>query len=475
MATPRIVTTTFLLLIMLFVGNRIALAQETDPAPVPSKISISSTTAASDTAAAIVPLTVPKGTPLQVALDQEVRVRKVGEPIHGRLMQPVYAFDKLVIPAGTEVTGRLSKIEPVSKKQRTFSALDAEFTPAHKFEVEFDELILKDGKHIPVHTVVAPGSGQVIQLLSAGSAEKKKTVKDEAGQKIAEAKQQAKQEWQTAMDQVKAPGKKHRLERFAVAQLPVHPQYVEAGTLYFAELENPLDFGTEPLSAKNAASLGSTPPPGSLVHALLVTPLNSGITPKGAEVVAVLSQPLFDGDHLILPQGSRLKGSVVQVEPARHMHRNGQIRLVFHELVPPDGATQEVAASFEGVQSAAGDHVKLDSEGGAQATSPKTRYLQTGFELGLAALSASGDGDADVSNKAAGGAGGFKIVGIVLGIAARSQPFGIAMGAFGASRSVYTHFLSRGRDIDFPRDTAMEIGFGGKINPHPHPPETVNP
>jgi hypothetical protein len=49
----------------------------------------------------VVQLTVPKGTPLQVALDQEVRLREAGEPIHGRLMQSIYAFDKLVLPVGT--------------------------------------------------------------------------------------------------------------------------------------------------------------------------------------------------------------------------------------------------------------------------------------------------------------------------------------------------------------------------------------
>jgi type IV secretory pathway VirB10-like protein len=464
MAMGRILRAILSTALFLFVGVHFASAQ---PAPTTSAATQSGDPPT--TAPPMVPLTVPKGTPLQVALDREVRIRAVGQPIHGRLMQPVYAFDQLVIPAGTEVTGRISKIEPISGKKRFLSGLDADFTPAHKFELEFDDLVLKDGKHIPIHTVVAPGSGQVVQLLSAGDSEKKKTAKDEAAQKIADAKQQAKQEWNDAMQQVKAPGKTHRIERLAIAQLPAHPQYIDAGSLYFAELEDPLNFGSEPLSAKTAMSLGSTPPPGSLVHALLVTPLNSGITPKGAEVEAVLSQPLFDGDKLILPEGSRLKGSVVQVEPARHLHRNGQIRLVFHQLVPPNGATQEVAASFEGVEASAGDHVKLDSEGGAQATSPKTRYLETGISLGLAAISASGDGDADVSNKAAGGGNGFKLIGVGLGIAARSQPFGIAMGAVGASRSVYEHFLSRGQDIDFPRDTAMEIGFGGKISPHERP------
>src|SRR5260221_587775 len=55
-------------------------------------------------------MTVPNGAPLQIALDKEVRVRKVGEPITGRVMQPVYIFDHLVIPVGTAATGRISSI-----------------------------------------------------------------------------------------------------------------------------------------------------------------------------------------------------------------------------------------------------------------------------------------------------------------------------------------------------------------------------
>jgi len=421
----------------------------------------------------MVALTIPKGTPLQIALDQEVRVRKLAQPIHGRVIQPVYAFDHLVIPAGTRATGHISKIDAVSRGTRVRSLLNANFSPARKVDIDFDELVLADGNHIPIHTSVAPGSGQVIQLVSAADTQKKKTMKDEASQKLAQAKQQAKQQWDSAMQQAKAPGKKHRLERYAVAELPVHPQYINSGTMYFAELQDPLNFGAEQLTPKSVTELGHMPPPGSLVHALLVTPLDSGTTKKGADVEAVLSQPLFDGDRLVLPQGSRLKGSVVQVEPARHLHRNGQLRLVFHQLIPPDGMPQEVAASFEGVQSGAGDHVKLDTEGGAQATSPKSRYLSTSFSLALAAFSSAGDGDADVLNNGAGGANGYRLLGLGVGLAAHYEPLGMAMGAYGASRSVYSHFLSRGRDVVFPRDTAMEIGFGAKVEPHVHPGQTI--
>jgi hypothetical protein len=424
-------------------------------------------------------LSVPKGTPLQVALDREVRVQKIGQPIHGCVVQPVYAFDRLVIPVGAQVIGQITKIEPIPGKQRTLAILNADFTPVHKIELEFNDVVLADGKHIPVHTAVTPGSGQVMQLVTAGDNDKKKTAKQAVSEKMKEARQEAKRQWDNAMKQVKAPGKMHRLTKLAVAQLPFHPQYIDAGTLYFAELQEPLDFGTEPLSAKTAATIGTPPPPGSLVHALLVTPLNSATTQKGEEVEAVLSQPLFDGERLLLPQGSRLKGSVVQVQPARRMVRNGQLRIVFHQLVPPDGIAQKVDASLEGLEAGQADHVHLDSEGGAQATSPRTRYLSVALALGLAAASVSGDSDAraghdvagNTSDRAAGGAAGFKLIGIVVGAAVHSQPLGIAMGAYGASQSVYSHFFARGRDVVFPRNTIMEIGFGARTAPPPKPVE----
>jgi hypothetical protein len=413
---------------------------------------------------------VPKGTPLQIAVDTEVRVQKVGQPIHGRVVQPVYAFDRLVVPTGAEVSGQITQIERIPGKQRTLSILNAKFTPAHRIEVEFNDLVLADGKHIALHTAVTPGSGQVMQLVSAGEDEKKKSAKEAVSEKIKQAREEAKREWDNALKQVKAPGKMHRLGRYGVAQLPVHPQYIDAGTLYFAELQEPLDFGTEPLTPKTAASIGTPPPAGSLVHAVLVTPLNSATTQKGEAVEAVLSQPLFDGDRLLLPQGSRLKGSVLQVQPARRLARNGELRIVFHELVPPDGIAQKVDASLEGLEAGQADHVQLDSEGGAKATASKSRYLSMALSLSLTAASVGGDNDAraghdvagNTSNRAAGGATGFKLIGIVVGAAVHSQPLGMAMGAYGASQTFYTHFFARGRDVIFPKNTIMEIGFGAR-------------
>ena len=346
-------------------------------------------------------LTVPKGTPIHVALDKEVRIRKTGQTIQGHVVEPVYAFDKLVIPIGTEATGHIAKLQGPSGTQRTLAALDADFTPARKIEIEFDDLILPGGKTIAIYTNVTPGSGQVIQFISAADSEnQKKGITDAAAERTKEAKKQAKQQWEDAMKHVKEPGKIRWLERYVIAQLPIHPQYIDAGTVYFAELQESLDFGTEQVTPELASSLAAAPPDGSVVHAQLLTALNSAITQKNATVEAVVSQPLFDENNLIVPQGSVLSGAVIQVQPARRMSRNGQLRMVFHELRLPDGVDQKVEASLAGVQAGKVDNVKLDSEGGARAITPKTRYLTTGIAIGLAAISARGDPDAKVANPA---------------------------------------------------------------------------
>lgn len=429
----------------------------------------------------VLPLMVSKGTALQVVLDKEVRIQKVGQEVQGRVAEPIYAFDRVVVPIGAKVTGQITELKDVSGGKRFLDALNADFSPPRKVQIEFHEIELADGRRIPIHTDVAPDSGQMIQFVVTASA-KKTGVKGAASDKVDQAKQEANQEWANAMKQVHAPGKMRKIERYAIAQLPIHPQYLDTGSIYFAELKEPLDFGTELFTPEMASAIDAVPP-GSMVQARLITELNSATTQKGDEVEAALSKPLFDGNHLVLPQGTLLKGTVVQVRAARRLKRNGQLRMVFHELILPEGIEQKISASLEGIQADKGQDVKLDSEGGAEANSPKTRYLSTGISVALALASAHTDADArngdvggNASNRAAGGAGGFKLVGVAMGLFVHSQPFGMAMGAYGASMSIYAHFISRGRDLIFPKNTAMEISIGPRVSaPAPALPNTADP
>lgn len=410
-------------------------------------------------------LTVPVGATLQVALEKEVRVKKVGQPIHGLLVEPVYAFDREVIPVGSEVMGRVSEIEGLSGKTRLLAALNANFSPTRRTHVEFDEIILPEGRHLLIETVVTPGSGRVLQLVTTADKKEKKTPTGAASRKMKEAVAEADRKWRSAMAQIKEPGKMRRLARFAVAQLPVHPHYLDAGTVYFLELMKPLDFGSLPLTPPTSREAPS-PSCSLLAHARLVTPLSSATVGRDAPVEALLSQPVFSGDRLVFPEGSLLQGSVAEAQPARRFGRNGKLRIRFRELALPHGMGQRVNASLEGVQADQGQQVRLDVESGAQSTSPKKRFLLTGLAVTLAVASYPDSPDIGVSSSsgnarpgAAGGAAGFGLVGILVGAFVRSQPLALAMGLYGAGRSGYSHFLARGRDVVFPKGTAMEIGF----------------
>jgi len=57
-------------------------------------------------------LTLPEGTSLKVKLENTIATfsNKAGDPFSGRVMEPVLLDGKTVIPAGTEVQGRLTRV-----------------------------------------------------------------------------------------------------------------------------------------------------------------------------------------------------------------------------------------------------------------------------------------------------------------------------------------------------------------------------
>jgi hypothetical protein len=417
-----------------------------------------------------IPLTVPSGTPLKVAIDKEIRIRRVGQPIHGKTTEPIYAFDKLLVPVGTEVTGKIAEIDDVSPGMRTLSAMNADFSPERKVCVEFDQLLMPDGRLLRIHTVVTPGAG-VLQFVPAKETKDNKVGQGKAAAKgkLSQARQGLKQQITEMKKQVSEPNRVHRLERFALTQSPYRPQYMNSGSSFNADVQEPLAFGSEQLRPETVSEIGTLPPSGGTVHAWLTTPLDSATSKKGDPVVAMVSQPLVLANKLYLPEGSELKGTVLQVKPARRFARSGQLRIAFHEVVPPNGIEQKIEATLEGLEVTQGQNLALDSEGGAQVKTPKMRYLTTGIAVMLAAGSSHPDEDnGGVHGGAAGGAGGgalngamgFKLVGTLVGAFAHSQVLTAGFGAYGAARSVYGHFLARGRNVVYPKDMSMVLALG---------------
>lgn len=420
----------------------------------------------------------PAGTPLHVALDKTVSVKLVGAPIEGHVLEPIYVFDRLVIPAGSELLGRVTEVDRASRGRRALAIANGNFSPLRTARVAFDTLVLRDSTRIPLHAHVSPGTPEMIHLTAGGQGNKRKgrvaTAVEQARTEVKAREQQAARE----IKEARAPGKMQRVKAALIAELPYHKPKLPAGTHFTVELTAPLDMGQEARSRAQLEQVGAEIPPGSTVHVRLLTALSSATDRRGSPVQAVVSEPVFSADHhLVLPEGARLSGDVTQAVPARRLGRNGQLRFVFHEIDPGPGAPVapgRIDASLQGVDAASGAHLQLDSEGGAHAVTPKSRYVAPAIEVVLALGSLDGldphnhrrieEGlgrqGPDVAGGAIRGGAGFGLVGSVIGLVAHFRPVSAVFAFYGAGWSVYNHLVARGNDVVFPKNTPMEIRFG---------------
>jgi len=295
-------------------------------------------------------------------------------------------------------------------------------------------------------------------------------------------------------DLVRGPDKKEKVEDYLMAKLPYHPQYVRKGTRFDAELLDPLSFGSEPVPAGALALVGTEPPAGSVAHARLVTPLDSASSRQGQMVEAVLAEPVFSADHrLVLPEGTRLEGTVVKAKRARWFHRSGQLRFRFREIDLPaevarlravaPAATGRLAqeklkmraqASLQAAESTGKAPLKVDSEGGVQAQESKTRFLAAAAAVMIASRAADNDAgrnhtgqfggqDANVGGRTAGGGLGFGLLGAA--VAQSSRYVGTAFGYYGMAWSLYATLIARGAEVQFGKDAMVDIRFNNRPEP----------
>jgi hypothetical protein len=88
------------------------------------------------------------GRPLRVALDQKIPVKHVGQPVTGTVVEPVYAYDRIVIPAGTKVRGHLARLDGGSRVARVRAYLGGDFSPPRQVVLQFDTLLPDDGREM---------------------------------------------------------------------------------------------------------------------------------------------------------------------------------------------------------------------------------------------------------------------------------------------------------------------------------------
>jgi hypothetical protein len=116
--------------------------------------------------------------------------------------------------------------------------------------------------------------------------------------------------------------------------------------------------------------------------------------------------------------------------------------------------------------------VKIDSEGSAKATESKKRLLGPALAILVATKSMDNDyGKANAAGTAAsnpagqtlGGFSGFGLLGIAA--AHTSTIAGSALGMYGMAWSVFNSIISRGREVEFDKNTSMLVHFGARLMP----------
>jgi len=413
----------------------------------------------------IVPLVIPKDTPLQVKIEKRIRIKGVSQQITGRVVQPVFVFNQEVIPAGSEMIGHIARLNPVNKQRRFKAVLNGDFTPLRNPEIQFDVLKLADGKTMLIKTGIASQGGTIAPSGKKMQAPKQNSLIATTFGRVRMELLNVRQEIVT---EINSQPKWDRLQEEAYSRLPYHPQFLPANTRLSAPLEEPLSFGIGTIAARDIEQIGM-PPPDSLVTARLLSTVSSNSN-TGSEVSAITSEPFYSADrHLILPEGTRLIGTVVQSQPARWFRRSGKLRLRFQKMelpapIPPNNRQLGIEATVGRVDAIRKVRIKTDDEGVMKSVEPKTRFIAPAVQmfLGISMLDETNNSaQSQSTNRVLRTVVGASGLGLVGSIAAQfSSEAATGIGFYGAALSVFNHVVARGHNILLPQDTPFQIRFG---------------
>jgi hypothetical protein len=389
---------------------------------------------------------VPANVPLRVEVTQTIPLQ-AGKPFRGRLIEPIYGPDRLLLPTGTAAEGVVSATPSADRTTRVNAKLDGDFTPLRVPVIRVTQLVLPSGALLPVDAVGGMRNAAIISL----AAHSPHT--SIAGRVKALIHAQVKRVRGTIHD----PHRGDMLKQLLYRQLPYHPQRVWAGSQFDAVLREPLRLPV--------ASVSPSMPPAAVVDltsGTIQARLTAGISSASAKnrdpVSAVLVKPFCNpqGD-LMLPAGTSLSGRVLQARPARSFGRSGRLRFSFHSIGASTaaGPAQPMEGSLSSIQGQQGQNVALDAEGGTRAQPDKGRFLAP-LTLGiLAAVAAGGDND-DIANHGV-TSNGFGLAARIVTMTTASRNASLGFAVFSLGKSVYRRFIARGHEVSFPANTELSI------------------
>jgi len=178
----------------------------------------------------IVPLVLPAGTPLQVKIEKRVRIKGVNQQIKCRMVQPVFLFNKEVIPAGSEVIAHVVRLSSIRGQKRFKAILNGDFTPLKSPEIQFDVLKLPGGVAMALKTGIASQWGVIAPCGKRMQARETNSLIGGTFERVRIQLLSVRQEIAT---EINSQPKWDRLQEEAYSRLPYHPQFLRANTQIF--------------------------------------------------------------------------------------------------------------------------------------------------------------------------------------------------------------------------------------------------
>lgn len=86
-------------------------------------------------------------------------------------------------------------------------------------------------------------------------------------------------------------------------------------------------------------------PGGTRLKIIFETPLSEETNKVDDEVTARIVEDILVNGGVILPSGSTVIGKISEINPARRMHKAGNVRIEFKNLTTPDGRQIPIVAS----------------------------------------------------------------------------------------------------------------------------------
>lgn len=382
---------------------------------------------------------------VRVRVDARVPVKR-GAEVRAHTASPLYSDGQLILPLGTPIIGKVVDVFPAPRSVRVEAKFRGDFTPLRDATLVFDRVVDSKKNVVKIESEPTDKGSEILRFSSQSSAHR--SLFKRAWSDLLERAH-------GAMTSVNSPGRADRMKRLLYSQLPLHPQTIEPGTEYDVRIlklaepvvDNPLVENPPQPRVQGATTL----------HARLLQSVSSSTAKDGENVSAIVTEPKLDAaNHVEVPQGAILSGEVVRAKPAKSHGRQGDLQFSFNQIEFPAGSRQTVTGIPAAVETSR-QRLKLDPEGIVQPDVNKSAIAP--LVTGLLSATAFHDDEAQVTHAVL-ASNGFGLIGRVVAWTTGSRIVGATFGAITTGRLIYSRFLAHGKNVEFPRGTAIEIDVG---------------